>query len=108
VPALQNFLLERINYIMISKLDGVGTSHSDHPSPPRLRTLVTEAVAPAPESIRWTQTAHEQSAALRLERIAVAAYYMAEARSFEPGHDAEDWLLAQVQIDAIDAGNFEQ
>jgi len=32
--------------------------------------------------------------------IAQAAYYLAEHRGFEPGHDLEDWLLAESQIDA--------
>ncbi|HMW19712.1 MAG TPA: DUF2934 domain-containing protein [Nitrosomonas sp.] len=30
-------------------------------------------------------------------RIATAAYYKAEARSFEPGHDIEDWLAAEAE-----------
>ena len=30
--------------------------------------------------------------------IAVAAYYLAERRSFEPGHELEDWLNAEVKI----------
>ena len=28
---------------------------------------------------------------------------MSEARGFGPGHDDEDWLLAQSAIDALDA-----
>lgn len=31
------------------------------------------------------------------ERIAVAAYYKAEARGFEPGHDIEDWVTAETE-----------
>ncbi len=31
------------------------------------------------------------------DRIAIAAYYRAEARSFEPGHDIEDWLAAEAE-----------
>jgi len=30
--------------------------------------------------------------------IAVAAYYLAERRNFEPGHEVEDWLSAEAQI----------
>jgi hypothetical protein len=37
----------------------------------------------------------------------VVAYYLSEARGFAPGHDADDWLLAQSQVDAIDAGMVE-
>ena len=32
------------------------------------------------------------------EVIAVAAYYLAERRNFEPGHDLEDWLSAEAQV----------
>jgi len=34
----------------------------------------------------------------RQERISLAAYYMAERRGFEPGHEIEDWLTAESQI----------
>jgi hypothetical protein len=50
-----------------------------------------------------TQVEDKRSAESRHDRIATAAYYMSEARGFEPGHDAEDWLIAQSQIDARDA-----
>ena len=32
------------------------------------------------------------------EAIAVAAYYLAERRGFEPGHEVEDWLLAEASL----------
>lgn len=38
----------------------------------------------------------EQRAAL----IAEAAYFLAEKRGFEPGHDTEDWLRAESEVDA--------
>ncbi len=31
--------------------------------------------------------------------IAEAAYLLAEKRHFEPGHDVEDWLAAEVALD---------
>ncbi len=31
----------------------------------------------------------------RLERIALAAYYKAQARGFLPGHEMDDWLEAR-------------
>lgn len=34
----------------------------------------------------------------RHELIEVAAYYLAEIRHFEPGHEAEDWLAAETQV----------
>jgi hypothetical protein len=36
----------------------------------------------------------------RLERIAIAAYYRAQARGFEPGHELEDWLQAESEVDS--------
>jgi hypothetical protein len=35
----------------------------------------------------------------RLEMIAEAAYYRAEKRGFEPGHEIEDWLEAEMAVD---------
>ncbi len=35
----------------------------------------------------------------RLDRIATAAYYKAEARGFTPGLDMEDWLEAEAEFD---------
>jgi hypothetical protein len=46
------------------------------------------------------QTAHSAAPMGRDEMIAVAAYYLAERRAFEPGHEIEDWLEAEKQIDA--------
>jgi hypothetical protein len=31
--------------------------------------------------------------------IAEVAYYRAERRGFEPGHEAEDWLSAEAEVD---------
>ena len=32
--------------------------------------------------------------------ISEAAYYSSEHRGFEPGHELDDWLAAETQIDA--------
>ena len=37
---------------------------------------------------------HDELAA----RIATAAYYQAERRGFAPGHELEDWLVAERQV----------
>jgi len=34
--------------------------------------------------------------------IAAAAYYRAEQRGFEPGHELEDWLQAEQHVRASD------
>jgi hypothetical protein len=39
----------------------------------------------------------EQRAAL----IAEAAFFRAEKRSFAPGHETEDWLAAEAEVDAL-------
>jgi DUF2934 family protein len=31
-------------------------------------------------------------------KVALAAYFIAEKRGFEPGHELEDWLAAEAQI----------
>jgi hypothetical protein len=36
-----------------------------------------------------------------LQMIATAAYYLAEQRQFEPGHELEDWTEAERQIRAL-------
>ncbi|HEU4625051.1 MAG TPA: DUF2934 domain-containing protein [Steroidobacteraceae bacterium] len=33
--------------------------------------------------------------------IQQAAYYLAEQRGFAPGHELEDWLAAERQVDAL-------
>jgi hypothetical protein len=62
--------------------------------PPKLVPWVPLSVA--------AQDALRRDAAWRRERIATAAYYIAEHRGFAPGFDTEDWGLAESQIDALD------
>lgn len=33
----------------------------------------------------------------KTSRTAVCAYYKAEARGFEPGHEMDDWLAAEAE-----------
>ena len=37
----------------------------------------------------------------RLRLIAEAAYFRAELRGFVPGQELEDWLAAEIEIDAL-------
>ena len=55
--------------------------------PRRLRPLRADAVAAVIDP--------EHRRAL----IAQMAYYRAERRGFEPGHEAEDWLSAEAEVD---------
>jgi len=61
------------------------------------RTPRKTAIAQAVESaVPAPFTGPEQRAAL----IAEAAYFRAEKRGFAPGHDTEDWLAAEAEVDA--------
>jgi hypothetical protein len=40
----------------------------------------------------------------REQRIAEAAYWRAERRGFEPGHELDDWLEAEREVDAQGGG----
>ena len=44
------------------------------------------------------EACHENIQDVRFSRIAENAYYKAEARGFEPGHELEDWLAAEGEI----------
>jgi len=49
-----------------------------------------------------TTAAREQvSPAARHALIAEAAYLRAERRGFAPGHETEDWLAAEAEVDAL-------
>jgi len=41
--------------------------------------------------------------AKRLQDIATAAYFRAEARGFGPGHELDDWLAAEAALSAAAA-----
>jgi hypothetical protein len=44
-------------------------------------------------------TVHPASTEQRQQMIAVAAYFRAQGRNFEPGQEVEDWLAAEADID---------
>jgi hypothetical protein len=55
------------------------------------------------QSVLDTEPSTEEQ---RRARIARAAYFRAEQRRFEPGHEDEDWLAAEAQI-ATEDGNLQ-
>jgi len=67
----------------------------------------------APAGSRGTQPARAPGAHAKSARraavspedrrtmIAEGAYLRAERRGFEPGHETEDWLAAEVEVDAL-------
>ena len=52
------------------------------------RSEPVQSVAPDPEA----QAADHQV------QVALAAYFIAEKRGFEPGHELDDWLAAEAQM----------
>lgn len=61
-------------------------------------------VGEAPHDVKITESKLEQReipsfSDTREARIAEAAYWRAERRGFAPGHELEDWLSAEREID---------
>ncbi|MGE0384373.1 MAG: DUF2934 domain-containing protein [Gammaproteobacteria bacterium] len=59
----------------------------------------TRKRAQGPAGGHAVTTPADASASNRQEQIACAAYYRAERRGFEPGHEIEDWLAAEREVD---------
>ncbi len=53
-----------------------------------------------PETLPTGLIPLDDASADRLKRIAEAAYRRAQQRNFAPGHDLEDWLEAEKEVDA--------
>lgn len=65
-----------------------------------------EAIADAPrapddskEVDRATERPAEDGRRSKQEAIEQAAYFLALARGFEPGHELDDWLAAEHELD---------
>jgi DUF2934 family protein len=54
---------------------------------------------PAFSPLRFSLPVRQVSAEERLSMIAQAAYYRAERRNFAPGHELEDWVAAEGEVD---------
>lgn len=67
-----------------------GTLNSSEPS--SVAPAGSEDAAPAE---------YETSPNDRVEQVRKAAYARYEQRGFESGHEQEDWLLAEAEIDAL-------
>jgi hypothetical protein len=52
--------------------------------------------------VKSQQEECKRDEAWRHSRVAIAAYYLAEHRGFQPGSEAMDWRLAELQIDTTD------
>lgn len=50
------------------------------------------------EIVRMAAVEATSRAAERCQMIATAAYFRAQQRGFEPGHELEDWFAAETEI----------
>jgi hypothetical protein len=87
------------------------TSAEDDPTAPRRERSRRSAPAANRPLSDAAQNAHSPSRApsgfdpssdpssSREALIAIAAYYRAERRGFLPGHEQEDWLAAEREVD---------
>ena len=61
-------------------------------------TLPAIGIEPVLESINGESEILKIEGEDKLSRIAVLAYYKAEARGYEPGNEVQDWLDAEAEI----------
>jgi len=68
-------------------------------------TADTRLRSAQPKGPRAAKAKAPQRAAVSAEdrraMIAEAAYLRSELRGFAPGHETEDWLAAEVEVDAL-------
>ena len=60
-----------------------------------LPAVLGPMTGPAPEALAFIEPAERQG------MIAEAAYLRAERRGFDPGHEVEDWLAAEKDIERL-------
>ena len=72
-----------------------GTAGKKGDSKPRARAK--SSAKPKTLSLKQQQSATAQSIDMST-LIATAAYFHAERRGFEPGHELDDWLAAEQQV----------
>lgn len=51
-----------------------------------------------PDIARMAEAEAARRAEERRDMIAIAAYFLAQKRGFEPGHELEDWLAAEAEV----------
>ncbi len=72
------------------------------PRRPKRSTLPIQKTD-APVEVQNDQVSGETSAFIERDRrhalIARHAYYLAEQRGFEPGHELDDWLTAETNVE---------
>ena len=79
------------------------TGRSSVPSPTAGPPAFARTRAPPSGDVQNAPATQSLASITRDERhalIAEAAYYLSEQRNFEGGHEVEDWLYAESQVDA--------
>ncbi|KPK15527.1 MAG: hypothetical protein AMJ62_08955 [Myxococcales bacterium SG8_38] len=72
----------------------MGTNKTKTASRSESKGRLTKAPARRSAAKRTT----ELSAQERAERVAIAAYFLAERRAFAPNHELDDWLAAERNL----------
>ena len=65
------------------------------------KKAATNSSAPSAGTNKPSPSPVNISAEERWRMVATAAYHRAEKRGFQPGHEVEDWLAAEREIDAV-------
>jgi hypothetical protein len=89
----------------------MATQTDSSPQPNKSRANSAHQIAPhaQPEIVAITVTrvvpkiVEPLTDEQRRDLIAVTAYYLAEKRNFQPGHEDEDWRAAELQIGSLGA-----
>lgn len=68
--------------------------------PPNADEMSPETLLPDVDVVKSNLQQTQLDENSRHARIAMRAHEIAEARGFEPGHELEDWLRAEQEIDA--------
>jgi len=80
----------------------VSTSPPMEPPAPAKATPVRRSSTPRPPKPRTAPAARPVvTPDVRRRMIAEAAYLRAEKRGFAPGHEEEDWLAAEIEVDRL-------
>lgn len=69
--------------------------------PTTTKAKTTVAAASRPSRSNGTGKSRRVNPDQRRNYIEVAAYYIAERRGFSGGHEAEDWVTAENEIDRL-------
>jgi hypothetical protein len=84
----------------------VRAQKSSQRSPPRPAQTVGKGAIANPQSdpgvAQLASVEVEARIAGHQVQVALAAYFIAEKRGFEPGHELDDWLAAEAQIAAAE------